>query len=125
MLSLPSSVRVFVCLRPTDMRRSFDGLARLASEAVGEDPLSGHLFVFGNRRGDRVKILYWDRDGYALWYKRLEQGVFRFPQGSGDRAEVTVSELSVGVGRHRPSRCDAAQTVSAGRVEFGSVEILS
>ncbi len=79
MLSLPSSLRIFVCLHPADMRRSFDGLARMAHDVVREDPSSGHLFVFRNRRGDRVKVLYWDRDGYALWYKRLEAGVFRFP----------------------------------------------
>lgn len=95
MLSLPSSVRIFVCLHPADMRRSFDGLARMAVEVVQGDPLSGHLFVFGNKRGDRVKILYWDRDGYALWYKRLEAGVFRFPQRSDDRCEMTPPELAL------------------------------
>ena len=95
MLSLPSSVRIFVCLEPADMRRSFDGLARMAAEVVDEDPLSGHLFVFGNKRGDRVKILYWDRDGYALWYKRLEAGVFRFPRREGGRVEMTAAELAM------------------------------
>ncbi len=95
MLSLPSSVRVFLCLVPADMRRSFDGLARMAAEVVQQDPLSGHLFVFRNRRGDRVKILCWDRDGYALWYKRLEAGVFRFPEAQGGRIEVSSSELAL------------------------------
>ena len=95
MLSLPPSVRIFVCLRPTDMRRSFDGLARMASEVMEQDPLSGHLFVFRNRRGDRVKILYWDKDGYALWYKRLEAGVFRFPEAEGGRIEVSSSDLAL------------------------------
>ena len=93
MLSLPSAVRVFVCLAPVDMRRSFDGLSALAEDAVGESPLSGHLFVFGSRRGDRVKILYWDRDGYALWYKRLEAGMFRFPKGEDASREMSAAEL--------------------------------
>lgn len=79
MLSLPPSVRIFVCTQPTDMRRSFDGLMALAETAVGEDPLSGHLFLFRNRRGDRVKILYWDTDGLVIWYKRLERGTFQWP----------------------------------------------
>ena len=95
MVPMPSSVKIFVCLEAADMRRSFDGLSRMAIEVVEEDPLSGHLFVFRNRRGDRVKILYWDRDGYAIWYKRLEKGVFRFPESLANGAEVRASALTM------------------------------
>lgn len=95
MLSLPPSVRIFVCRVPADMRRSFDGLARMAEEHLAADPRSGHLFVFRNRRGDRVKILYWDRDGYALWYKRLEEGTFRFPEASHAEVAWTPAELAL------------------------------
>jgi len=94
-LSISSSLRIFVCLHPADMRRSFDGLARMALEVVCKEPSSGHLFVFRNRRGDRIKVLYWDRDGYALWYKRLEAGTFRFPQASGDAIEWCPAELAM------------------------------
>jgi len=95
MLRLPASVRVFVCLIPVDMRRSFDGLAAAAEQVVHGDPLSGHLFVFRGRRGDRVKILWWDRDGYALWYKRLESGVFRFPLDAAEAKEITAADLGL------------------------------
>jgi len=85
MLSLPPAVRVFLCLTPADLRRSFDGLARLVDSVLEEDPFSGHLFVFRNRRGDRLKILYWNVSGYVLIYKRLESGVFQFPATDGVR----------------------------------------
>jgi len=95
MLSLPPSVRILLCREPADMRRAFDGLARMAVEFMGADPLSGHLFVFRNKRGDRLKILYWDRDGYALWYKRLEEGVFRFPEVADGKVAVSAAELAL------------------------------
>ena len=96
MLSLPPSVRVFVAREATDMRKSFDTLAALVIGVVDEDPQSGHLFLFVNRRRDRVKILWWDRSGYCLLAKRLEHGRFRvFDQASGSKGafEVTASEL--------------------------------
>lgn len=93
MLSLPPSVRIFLCTQPTDMRRGFDGLAALTRQVVREDPLSGHLFVFRNRRGNRIKILFWDRDGFVLYYKRLERGTFRLPRCDGVRAEIDAAEL--------------------------------
>lgn len=77
------------------MRLSFDRLAALAGAACGESPLSGHLFVFHSRRRDRLKILYWDRDGLALWYKRLEKGVFPIPKPTADSLAVSPAELSL------------------------------
>lgn len=79
MFVLPPSTRVFLCTLPADMRRSFDGLAAMTRDLVIQNPLSGHLFVFRNRNGDRLKVLFWDRAGFCLFYKRLEKGTFRFP----------------------------------------------
>jgi len=97
-LSLSELVRIYVCLTPTDMRKSFDSLAAVVREGLGYDPLSGHLFVFRSRRGDRVKLLWWDRDGLTLYYRRLEKGTFRFPTTSDPQArsiEVSSQELSL------------------------------
>jgi transposase len=93
-INLPPTVRIFLATQPADMRRGFDGLSALTTSVIGQDPLSGHLFVFRNRRGDRLKILYWDRDGLAIWAKRLERGTFRFPAPAGDRLEVTPAEIA-------------------------------
>jgi transposase len=73
---LPLGVRVMLCTQPTDMRKSFDGLIAATKQVVGEDPLSGHLFVFVNRRATQAKVLYWSRGGYCIWAKRLERGCF-------------------------------------------------
>ena len=97
MLSLPEPVRILLCTQPTDMRKGFDSLAALVQQELGDDPLSGHLFVFRSRRGNRVKLLFWDRDGYCLVYKRLEEGSFRFPVVAADQrsVQVSVQELSL------------------------------
>lgn len=95
MIHLPASVRVYLCTSPCDMRRGFDGLHALVTGAMQLDAFGGHLFVFANRRKDRVKILYWDRDGFAVWAKRLEKGTYAMPFGKDDepRLEVTAQEL--------------------------------
>jgi transposase len=95
MLSLPPAVRIFVATQPTNMHLSFDRLAALARDVIQQDPLSGHLFVFRNRGGDKVKILGWDRSGFCLWYKRLEQGVFHFPRAATPHLEVDAAELTL------------------------------
>jgi len=74
-----SDVRIFVCLTPIRMQFSFDTLMGLAQETFNQDPLSGHLFLFFNRKRDRIKILFWDVDGFCIWYKRLEVGAFQLP----------------------------------------------
>jgi len=95
MIHLPASVRVYLCLSPCDMRRSFDGLRALVKDHLQLDAFAGHLYVFANRRKDRLKILYWDRDGFAIWAKRLEGGHYAIPGGEPGtrRIEVTIQEL--------------------------------
>ena len=95
MIHLPASVRVYLCVSPCDMRRSFDGLHALVKDHLQLDAFAGHLYVFSNRRKDRLKILYWDRDGFAIWAKRLEDGHYVIPSGEpgSRRFEVTIQEL--------------------------------
>ena len=93
MLTLALPQRIFVCSQPADMRKSFDGLAALVQQHLDGDPLSGDLFVFRSKRGDRVKLLWWSDDGYALWYKRLEQGTFPWPALDGSRTRVGTHGL--------------------------------
>jgi transposase len=91
MLTLPSTVQIFLARDPADLRKSFDGLAELVRGALGADPLCGHLFVFRNKRGDRLKVLAWDHDGWTIFYKRLEQGVFQFPTLRSDVDAVSIT----------------------------------
>jgi transposase len=105
MMGLPSlrtldglqSTRIWLATEGTDMRCGFDRLAERVNSVIGQDPLSGHLFVFASRRCERLKILTWDRDGYVLWYKRLEAGVFKLPRvEKGARSvELRASELAM------------------------------
>lgn len=90
MLTLPMPARIFLHTRPTDMRKSFDGLCGLVRSALQADPLDGSLFLFVNRRGDRLKMLWWDRDGLALFYKRLEAGTFEVLRSTEAQAAVEL-----------------------------------
>jgi transposase len=93
-IHLPASVRVYLAMAPCDMRRSFDGLSALVQETLELDAFAGHLFVFANKRRDRVKILYWDRDGFAIWAKRLEEGTYAMPFDEHETSrEINAAEL--------------------------------
>ena len=96
MLILPSSVKVFLCTQPTDMRCGFNKLSMLAEHVMRLDPLTGHLFVFFNKPGDKCKILWWDRTGFAIWYKRLEEGTFERLPGPDHAAalEIDMAKLT-------------------------------
>jgi transposase len=95
MLGLPTSVRIWLATQATDLRKSFDSLAELVRRQLQADPLSGQLFVFRNKRADRIKLLYWDEDGFVIVYKRLEAGTFRFPAVSGAGAEIRAADLQM------------------------------
>ena len=95
MIPVTASTRIYLYRGAADMRKSFDGLCGLVRSQLGEDPISGALFVFCNRRRNLIKILYWDRDGFAIWYKRLEKGTFRIPTGDENKMEIDRRELAM------------------------------
>ena len=89
-----AGVQVWLATAPVDMRKSFDGLAEVVRAFLGHDPLSGNLFVFRNKSSQRVKVLWWDREGLAIFYKRLERGEFRFPKG-GDKKSLAIDSAQL------------------------------
>jgi transposase len=95
MLSLTASTRIYLYRAPCDMRKSFDGLCGIIRSEVNQDPLSGSLFVFCNRRRNMVKLLYWDSDGLAIWFKRLERGSFSLPRMDSMNGRIDRRELSL------------------------------
>lgn len=112
MLSLPPSVRLFMATQPVDGRKGADSLMAMVREVFGQDPLSGHLFIFFSRRCERVRVVYWDRNGYAMWTKRLEKGRFRPPfevDGPMSARAIEAAQLALIVegielagAKHRP-----------------------
>jgi transposase len=122
MIGIPPGVRVWLVAGATDMRRGFDGLAALVQTALKEDPISGQIFVFRGRRGDRIKVLWFDPHGLCLFYKRIEQGRFIWPQATQGAILLTAAQLSMlleGIdwrrARHTADRADdpAPPTVAA------------
>lgn len=109
---IPASLRIFVCVQPQDMRRGFDLLAGAAQQLVGEDPRDGAMFVFTNRRCNQLKVLWWDRNGYCMLYKRLHQALFRLPTATSpsdsavqiDRAVLGELLQGVATARRREAR---------------------
>jgi transposase len=123
-LSISRTTRVFLATEPTDMRKGFDGLFALVENVIREDPFSGHLFVFRNRRRDRLKVLWWDTDGLAIFYKRLERGNYQFPTDSVVSKSGTTKSGTTKSGA-TSSRCeirsDELSLLLAG-IDLGSVK---
>ena len=98
MITLGTTGRVWVCVAPVDARKSYDGLAGVIAAALGKDPASGDLFVFRNRRGDKLKVLAWQGDGFAIYMRRLEAGTFAFPAANAPDVTVTPTQLAMILG---------------------------
>ncbi|HCL3148568.1 IS66 family insertion sequence element accessory protein TnpB [Pseudomonas nitroreducens] len=114
MIAPPIGTRIWIAAGVTDMRRGFDGLAALVQTQLEADPFSGQIFVFRGRRGDRIKLLWWDGDGLCLFCKRLEQGRFVWPQATSGSVSLTTAQLAMlleGIDWRRPMRTAPVLTV--------------
>lgn len=120
MIAVTGGTRLFLFRGRTDMRKGFDGLSGLVEEYFSESLFSGALFIFLNRRRNRVKILYWDGGGLALWYKRLERGTFRMPSGrEGTAVELSSAELAMLLEGITPLRVDRRYQLGEGMLRAG------
>lgn len=95
MFTIPTGLKIFVATKALDMRKSFEGMSAMVTQSLKKDVFAGHLYVFSNKRGDKIKIFYWDRNGYCCWYKRLEKGVFRLPKVNEHSYCISSAELSL------------------------------
>ena len=95
MLKLPPNTRIYLAVTPIDMRRSFDGLCAIVMEVLQQNPMDGHLFLFCGKGGNRMKALIWDRNGFVLWYKRLEKGRFKWPRSVVHSLSISELELAL------------------------------
>ncbi|MCI0556831.1 MAG: IS66 family insertion sequence element accessory protein TnpB [Anaerolineae bacterium] len=94
MFFISDAIKIYFCTRPTDMRMSFNGLYGVIKSFMDNDPMSGRLFVFRNRRGDKLKVMFWDRDGFVIWYKYIRKGTFRFPPvAAGTSMEIDYATM--------------------------------
>jgi transposase len=112
MIGLPAGTQVWLVAGVTDMRRGFDGLAAIVQSKLASNPYDGHVFVFRGRRGDRIKVLWWDGDGLCLLAKRLEHGHFVWPQAESGSVHLSAAQLSMlleGIDWRRPQRTAVPQ----------------
>lgn len=94
-MMLPGRAKIFVANAPVDFRKSYDGLCGIVRDVLGEDPQSAAIFVFRNRRRDQIRILWWDRNGFAIWMKRMERETFRFPRSEKEKVVITPTDLAM------------------------------
>ena len=95
MIDLPKNVKIYFAVQPVNMHRSFDGLAMIAQEVLKQNPLSSNIFIFRNKRADKIKMIYWDRNGFVIIYKRLVKGWFKYPKMNQSCLELSELELNL------------------------------